>query len=104
MTAVVRLLCDSGTTSCCIGTTCPLLAQLIAAVTNKRPGFGMKVGDAVTLPCRQIVTLSFRGDLALGCFKLLANGKRVSVRGELDCHSVLVVEGLDPNIILLSVL
>ena len=100
----MRLLCDSGATSCCIGTTCPLLPKLIAAVTNKSPGFGVKVGDAVTLPCRQIVTLSFRGDLALGCFKLLANGKRVSVRGELDCHSVLVVEGLDPNIILLSVL
>ena len=100
----MRLLCDSGTTSCCIGSTCPLLPKLITAVINEHPGYGVNVGDAVTLPCVQIATLSFRGDFALECFKLLPNGKRVRARGKLDSHSVLIIKGLDLNVILLNVL
>ena len=77
-------------------------ADLITAIVDYSPNFGIKIGDAAVLTCVQIVDLGFRGDLALDSFQLI-KGKKVRARGKLDVHRALVVKGLDPNIILLSV-
>ena len=95
-------LIDSGASSACISPENIHFDDLVTAVVDYSPNFGVKIGDAAVLTCVQIVDLSFRGDLALDSFQLL-QGKKVRARGELDVHRALVVKGIDPNIILLSV-
>jgi hypothetical protein len=98
----LKAMINSGASSACISPKNKFFDYLVVGVVDEGPNFGMKVGDAVVLPCVQIVKLGFRGALALDCFRLV-QGKKVRARLELDVHRVLVVEGLDPNIILLSV-
>ena len=97
----LRAMVDSGASSTCISPKNKFFDDLVVDEVNEGPNFGLKVDDAVVLPCVQIIMLGFRGALALDCFRLV-QGKKVRARGELDVDRTLVVEGLDPNIIFLS--
>eukprot|EP00962_Isochrysis_galbana_P031169 scaffold10143_cov120-Isochrysis_galbana.AAC.9 len=95
----VRVIVDSGASSACIAANNPWLAHLKSAVVDDCPRGTVKVGDAKILNVLEIVNLRFHGELCLVGYS--AEGERVA--GELTCHRVLVVDGLDPEILLLSV-
>ena len=98
----LRAMIDSGASSACISPKKKFFDDLVVDVVHEGTNSGVKAGDAAVLPCVQRVTLGFRGELALDCFRL-AQGEKVRAGGELDVHQALVVEGLNPTIILLSV-
>ena len=72
------------------------------ATVDSEPHAGVKVGSAEVLSVTAVVDLCFNGELAVQGYRL-KGGRRVSSLQEMLCHNVLVVKGLDKNVILLSV-
>jgi len=97
-----RILLDSGATASCISKNNKMLKALCTAVVDPSPNAGVKVGSAEVLNIDKVVNLCFGSDLCFDGYRVV-NSRRVEERGELQCHNVLVVDGLDVDIILLSV-
>jgi len=99
-----RILLDSSATASCIAKNNKMLKALCTAVVDPSPNAGVKVGSvsAEVLNVDKVVNLCFGGDLGFDGYRVV-NGLRVKERGELQCHNVLVVDGLDVDVILLSV-
>ena len=72
----LRAMVDSGASSACISPKNKFLDDFVVDVVDEGPNFGVKVGDAAVLPCVQIVTLGFRGELALNYFRWVQGKKR----------------------------
>jgi hypothetical protein len=99
---VTRVLIDSGASSSCIAPDNDMLKDLCVEIVDAAPNAGVKVGSAEVLHVVRIVNLHFRAELGFKGYRLV-DGRRVEAPGELFCSNVLVVKGLDPDIILLSV-
>jgi hypothetical protein len=98
----MRVIVDNGASSACIAAENPWLPYLKREVVNYFPRGTVKVGDAKILRVSQVVNLKFHGRYCLKGYRTGQHGN-TEAYGELTCHRVLVVDGLDPEVILLSV-
>jgi len=93
---VVRLCVDSGATSGCIS----MARMNLMKITHWKPNARVKVASGSVLPVVAIGDLTLSN---LSGFVMESDGSRTPTTTEGTWHNMLIVDGLDPNTILVSV-